>query len=179
MKIMKKERKSKIVIKYETLNSFVFEFNYKTLSKKISRKLFEYLDLNYDFSYNILVVDKKNIKKINKEQRNINKITDVLSFPNIEFKKPSTFSTFIKKDVYDISILDLTTNTIFLGDVVMCYDKVISQSIMYNHSVKREYSFLLLHSLLHLLGYDHTNVKDERKMFKIQDDVLNSLNIVR
>ena len=172
-------RKSKIIIKYETLNSFVFEFNYKTLSKKISRKLFEYLDLNYDFSYNILVVDKKNIKKINKEQRNINKITDVLSFPNIEFKKPSMFSTFIKKDIYDISILDLTTNTIFLGDVVMCHDKVISQSITYNHSVKREYSFLLLHSLLHLLGYDHTNVKDERKMFKIQDDVLNSLNIVR
>ena len=61
----------------------------------------------------------------------------------------------------------------------MCYDKIISQSSMYNHSVKREYSFLLVHSLLHLLGYDHINIKDERKMFEKQDEVLNALNIIR
>jgi probable rRNA maturation factor len=118
------------------------------------------------------------IKKINKENRNINKITDVLSFPNIDFKKPSNFKRYVKDDVYDVSILDMTTKTIFLGDVVMCYDKILYQSKMYDHSIKREYSFLLVHSLLHLLGYDHMDIKDERKMFKKQDEILDSLNII-
>ena len=61
----------------------------------------------------------------------------------------------------------------------MCYDKILSQSKLYNHSIKREYSFLLVHSLLHLLGYDHIDIKDERKMFKKQDEILDSLNIIK
>lgn len=183
MKIMKKERKSNdkqiILINYDVEDKYTFEFDYKKTSKQIAKKVFETECLSYDFSFNLSVVDKAMIKKINKEQRNINRITDVLSFPNISFKKPSDFSLYIKDGVYDISILDMTTKTIFLGDVVMCYDKVLSQSIMYNHSIKREFSFLLVHSLLHLLGYDHMNIKDERKMCKKQDDILISLNILR
>ena len=179
MRIMKKERRSKIIINFDISDKYVFDFDYKKLAKKISKKVFEIENIDYDISYNLSIVDKKDIKKINKEYRDINKITDVLSFPNIDFKKPSSFKNFIKDDVYDVSIIDLTTDTIFIGDVVMCYDKIIEQSDMYNHSIKREYSFLLVHSLLHLLGYDHIDIKDERKMFKKQDDVLNSLNIYR
>jgi probable rRNA maturation factor len=180
---MKKERKSNakqiIKINYDIEDKYTFEFDYKRLSRQITKKVFELECLDYDFSYNLSLVDKTIIKKINKEQRDINLITDVLSFPNISFKKPSDFRSYIKDGVYDISILDMTTKTIFLGDVVICYDKILSQSIMYKHSVKREFSFLLVHSLLHLLGYDHMNIKDERKMFKKQEDILNSLNILR
>ena len=61
----------------------------------------------------------------------------------------------------------------------MCHDKILEQSKLYNHSIKREYSFLLVHSLLHLLGYDHMDIKDERKMFKKQDEILDSLNIIK
>ena len=179
MKTMKKERKNKIVINYDTNEKYSFKFDYKNLSKKISKRVFEIEDLDYDFSYNLSIVGKNVIKRINKEQRGKNQTTDVLSFPNIEFKKPSSFRPYIKNDVYDISILDLTTKTIFLGDVVMCYDKIISQSIEYNHSIKREFSFLLVHSLLHLLGYDHIDIRDEKKMFKKQDEILDSLNIKR
>ena len=176
---MKIERKNKIIINFDVSDKYVFEFDYKSLAKKITKKLLELENLNYDFSYNLSIVDKLTIKKINKENRNINKITDVLSFPNIDFKKPSSFKGYVKDDVYDVSILDLTTKTIFLGDVVMCYDKILDQSKLYNHSIKREYSFLLVHSLLHLLGYDHMDIKDERKMFKKQDEILDSLNIIK
>ena len=180
MKTMKKERKSKIIINFDVEdNKYAFDFDYKKLAKKIVKELFRIENINYDFSFSLLIVDKKAIKKINKEQRDTNKITDVLSFPSIDFKKPSNLKPYIKGDVYDISILDLTTKTIYLGDVVMCYDKIISQSIEYNHSIKREFSFLLVHSLLHLLGYDHIDIKDERKMFKKQDEILDSLNIKR
>lgn len=179
MKIMKKEKRSKIIINFDVEDKYAFDFDYKMLAKKIAKELFRIENVNYDFSFNLSIVDKKVIKKINKEQRDTNKITDVLSFPNIDFKKPSSFKSFIKDGVYDISILDLTTSTIFLGDVVMCYDKIISQSASFNHSVKREFSFLLVHSLLHLLGYDHMDVKDEKKMFKKQDEILIFLNIKR
>ena len=179
MKIMKVERKNKIIINFDVSDKYLFEFDYKLLAKKITMKVFELEKLNYDFSYNLSIVDKLTIKRINKENRNNNKITDVLSFPNIDFKRASNFKSYIKDDVYDVSILDLTTKTIFLGDVVMCYDKILNQSKMYNHSIKREFSFLLVHSLLHLLGYDHMNIKDERKMFKKQDEILDSLNIIK
>ncbi len=176
---MKVERKSKIIINFDVNDKYTFDFDYKILAKKISKRLIEIENIDYDISYNLLIVDKAKIKKINKEYRNLNKITDVLSFPNIDFKKPSNFKYYIKDDIYDISILDLSTKTIFLGDVVMCYDKILSQSKLYNHSIKREYSFLLVHSLLHLLGYDHIDIKDERKMFKKQDEILDSLNIIK
>ena len=179
MKIMKREKRNKILIYFDISDKYSFDFDYKKLAIKISKKIFELENIDYDISFNLSIVDKNEIKRINKEQRDINKITDVLSFPNIEFNKPSNFKSFIKEDVYDISILDLTTKTIFLGDVVICYDKIISQSVMYNHSVKREFSFLLVHSLLHLLGYDHMNVKEEQIMFRKQDEILNELNIVR
>ena len=179
MKIMKIERKNKIIINFDVSDKYVFEFDYKSLAKKITKKLLELENLNYDFSYNLSIVDKLTIKKINKENRNINKITDVLSFQKKKKKKPSSFKGYVKDDVYDVSILDLTTKTIFLGDVVMCYDKILDQSKLYNHSIKREYSFLLVHSLLHLLGYDHMDIKDERKMFKKQDEILDSLNIIK
>ena len=179
MRIMKTKRKNKIIINFDVDDKYAFEFDYKSLAKKITIKVFEIENLYYDFSYNISIVDKLTIKRFNKENRNINKITDVLSFPNIDFKKPSSFERYVKDDVYDVSILDMTTKTIFLGDVVMCYDKILYQSKMYDHSIKREYSFLLVHSLLHLLGYDHMDIKDERKMFKKQDEILDSLNIIK
>lgn len=179
MRIMKKERKSRVIISFNVSDKYTFDFDYKNLAKRISRRIFEIENVDYDISYNLSIVDKKEIRMINKEHRGINKITDVLSFPNIDFKRPSNFKGLIKNDAIDVSIIDLTSKTIFLGDVVMCYDKIIEQSDMYNHSIKREYSFLLVHSLLHLLGYDHIDIKDERKMFKKQDDVLNSLNIYR
>ncbi len=154
-----------IKIGFNNDNNYRFEFDEKRLSKRISKAVFDLENLHANFSFDISLVSKERIRSINKKTRGINKITDVLSFPFI--------------DGNGLTITDFDTKTIFLGDVVICYDKIISQAKLYNHSVKREYSFLLTHSLLHLLGYDHISKKQEKIMFDKQDTVLENLGIYR
>lgn len=111
--------------------------------------------------FNVIVVDNKKIKQINKEYRNTDRETDVISFALEDDK------TFIMKD-YRV-----------LGDIYISIDKVKEQAKNYNHSFKREFSFLALHGLLHLLGYDHMNKDDESIMFSKQEEVLNKYGILR
>lgn len=177
MKNLKTERKNKIYINIFKKKSFGFD-DIK-LSNKIIKKVLETEKINYNISLNISIVGINKIRTINKKLRNIDKATDVLSFPNIQFKKPSSLNSLIKnKSVYN-SIYDFDTNSFYLGDIIICYDKIISQSKKYNHSIKREFSFLLVHSMLHLLGYDHMNKRDEEYMFDKQDKILELLNILR
>ena len=168
-----------IIINIDTNDKYDLGFDINILSKKLAKKVFEIEKLPYDFSINLSIVDSRKIKKINKEYRSIDSVTDVLSFPNIDFKKPSSFSQFINNGVYDVSIIDLNTKTIFLGDIVICYQKILSQSKKYNHSIKREFSFLFVHSLLHLLGYDHESKREEELMFDKQELILDTLKIYR
>lgn len=167
------------LINFNTPKSYKFNFNIEKLCHKICTEVIKYEKLKFDFSANISIVSSKKIKNINKLERDINKVTDVLSFPNIPFDKPLHFNPFINKNFIDVSIVDLNNNTIFLGDVIICYDKVKFQAKLYGHSEKREFAFLLVHSLLHLLGYDHMNKKDEKIMFDLQDSILNNLKILR
>lgn len=169
------------MIKVDIDNSKKYKFNFDIdiLSKKISREIFRNEKLAYDFSFNVKIVNDTEIKKINYFERKINKVTDVLSFPNVDFTKPSNFSKFINKNGIDVSIIDLDLKTIFLGDIIICYNMIIKASKKYGHSIKREYSFLLTHSILHLLGYDHMNEMDEKNMFSKQEKILNNLKIFR
>lgn len=130
------------------------------------------LDLVYDFinycvnklnlknvMFNVIIVDNESIHKINREYRNIDRETDVI--------------TFALEDNKQIELKDIRV----LGDIYISFDKVISQAKEYNHSIKREICFLAVHGLLHLLGYDHMNSLDERKMFDLQKELLNSYGI--
>ena len=114
-------------------------------------------------SFNIILITNEDIKKLNVKYRNIEKETDVISFA-LEDEKNEKF--FLKERV--------------LGDIYISVDKAKSQSNEYGHSLKRELSFLVVHGLLHLLGYDHMkSKKDEEIMFSLQDEILASLNILR
>lgn len=156
-----------------------YGFNIELLTKKVATEVLKLEKIGYDVSFNLSLVSKAKIKKINNSERNINKETDVLSFPNIDFIKPSDFKPFVTKKTIDVSIVDLNNKTIFLGDVVICKDVMISQAKLYGHSIKREFSFLLTHSLFHLLGYDHMNKNEEKNMFTKQDKILDKLKIYR
>lgn len=101
--------------------------------------------------FSIIVVDEKTIQEINKEYRGIDKVTDVISFA-LEDEK------------------NFTAELRVLGDVYICLEKAKNQALEYGHSLKRELSFLTVHGLLHLLGYDHE--EDETEMFKVQKEVL-------
>ena len=167
------------MLKINIYNKYDFGFNISSLSKKVINELLHLEKVNKDILLNILIVGSKKIKTINKNERGIDKVTDVLSFPNIPFKQSADFSTIIlNKKIYS-SVYDYENKCFYFGDIVICYDKVISQSKKYGHSVKREYAFLLTHSMLHLLGYDHMKCKDEKIMFDKQDIVLNKLKILR
>jgi probable rRNA maturation factor len=110
---------------------------------------------------NIIIIDNERIHKINKEYRGIDRPTDVISFALEDDK------TFIELDER------------ILGDIYISIDKVHEQALNYGHSEKREISFLTVHGVLHLLGYDHMAPEEEKIMFSKQEEILNELGIVR
>ena len=127
-------------------------------------KLLEYA-LNYkelsNVEFNVILVDEEKIHEINKEYRGIDRVTDVISFALEDYKD-------IEYDDYRL-----------LGDIYICVEKVFEQAENYGHSVKRELSFLAIHGLLHLLGYDHMDENEEKEMFGLQEEILNGYGITR
>ncbi len=113
-----------------------------------------------DVSFNVIIVDNDYIHKLNKEYRNIDRETDVITFA---LEDDKTFNPEIR----------------ILGDVYISIDKAHSQSIEYGHSFLRELCFLAVHGMLHLLGYDHMKKEDEVVMFKLQEEILDEMGIKR
>ena len=126
--------------------------------KKYYKKTLEVLDLKDDFDLSLIIVGRKKIRSINRDYRNIDKETDVISFANI--------------DSEDYDFLDERIN---LGDVFINVERVISQAKKYGHSERREFVFLFIHGLLHLFGYDHMDEEDEKVMFALQDKIVEDL----
>ena len=120
----------------------------------------KYLKLN-NVIFNIIIVSKEKIQEINKTYRNIDRVTDVISFALEDD------DSFIKTDFR------------VLGDIYICLDKAKEQAQDYGHSLKREISFLTIHGLLHLLGYDHMTETDEKEMFGLQEMILNEYGLER
>ena len=114
-------------------------------------------------------MSEKEIKRLNKEHRDIDKITDVLSFPMLEIKPGDNLENF-KDDLF---------KEIFLGDIAICTNRAKQQAKEYGHSFKREVCFLALHGLLHLLGYDHIKKQDETKMMSLAETILKKSGIRR
>lgn len=126
--------------------------------KKYYLKTLEELKLKDDFDASLIIVGKRKIRSINRDYRNKDKETDVISFANI--------------DSNDYDFLDERIN---LGDIFINVDRVYSQAKKYEHSEKREFIFLFVHGLLHLLGYDHMEKNDEEIMFELQDKIVGNL----
>ncbi len=110
--------------------------------------------------FNIILVDSETIHDINRTYRNVDRVTDVISFA-----------------LEDNKTIELDHR--LLGDIYICVERAESQAIEYGHSFLRELSFLAIHGLLHLLGYDHVKAEDEKIMFSKQEDILNEFGIRR
>ena len=146
-----------MVVKIEIFNNSSHKIELDNL-KKYFLSIMKDLKVE-DALVNIIIVDNEEIKKINKEYRNIDNVTDVISFAleDVEFKTPFRI----------------------LGDIYISYEKVKEQALKYEHSEKRELYFLATHGLLHLLGYDHMNEKEEKIMFDLQKELLDKYDIKR
>ena len=137
--------------------------------EKVLQAALEVLDLNVGLEISLVLTDNKEIQELNREYRNMDKATDVLSFPLLDL------------DPYDRDawLSDLQANVTpengeaVLGDIVISMEMARGQAEEYNHSIERETAFLFIHGLLHLLGYDHERSQaDEQLMNELQEKIL-------
>lgn len=140
----------------------------KTIEKVIKKCFEEEKLLDSKLYISITLTNPENIKKINKEYRNIDKETDVLSFPM--FEKAEIENKIIKNDFEHEDIL---------GDIVISIDRVKEQAIEYGHSFERELSYMLVHGFYHLMGYDHIEEEDKKIMRPKEEHILGLLKITR
>lgn len=158
----------------------MIEFNTK-IDEKIMQNLTKVYDAVVDFAHfpkkikvNLSFVDEKMIRKLNKDTRNIDKVTDVLTYPYIELKPKEK----LKLSDYKLDI-DPDDNRLLIGDIYICTKRAKEQSVEYVHSLNREICFLFCHGMLHILGYDHIKKEDEEVMTRLQSEILDKLNIRR
>ena len=126
----------------------------------LAKRTFKHLKLDNYFIFEVNLVDKDTIHEINRTYRNVDRETDVISFAFEDGEK--NLSNSLPR---------------VLGEIFICVDVAKEQAISYNHSFNREISFLFVHGLLHLLGYDHIDKEDEKIMFSLQDEILDPLKL--
>ncbi len=156
-----KEMKNKMNAKISIVNKekgITLPDNYRALIRKACNTALKYEGFTDKAEINVTLVNDAEIKDLNREFRDIDNSTDVLSFPLGE------------DGVYDINP---ETDALMLGDIVISLEHAVSQAELYGHSIDRELAFLTVHSMLHLLGYDHVNNENEEKeMFARQEEIL-------
>lgn len=128
-----------------------------------------------DIEMSVSIVSPEEIQRLNKEFRNVDAVTDVLSFPTFDNPTRQILSVV----TCSADAINPATGKINIGDVIICLDRAKEQAVSYGHSLKRELSFLALHGMLHLLGYDHIEPYDEKQMNELQDTILNKMHLTR
>lgn len=152
-----------------------FGFNHKILAEEVIRAAMETEGFPFEAEITLLLVSTEEIQVINRQYRQIDAPTDVLSFPMLQYETPGDFSHLEQQE----DNFNPDTGEALLGDIVLCADKVKEQAQRFGHSEKREYAFLILHSMLHLFGYDHMTPKDAAVMEEKQNELLAQMGILR
>jgi len=157
------------------INDYALSKNFKRLLLKLVKTANKYSKFNQrKIQIDISFVDKQEIKKLNKEYRNIDKETDVLSFPTLNLKPMQQINIKDYKD--DI---DPKTKHLMLGDIIICEAVAKEHAEEYGHSFEREVCYLTVHGFLHLLGYDHMEEDDKKIMRALEEAVLKKYKITR
>ncbi len=153
-----------------------FHFHYRQLAEKVIAASLETEGFPYEAEVSLVLTDNSSIQEINQETRGIDAATDVLSFPMFTYPAPAVFDDL--DDQWE-DCVNPDTDEAVLGDIVISVDKVKTQAEAYGHSEKREYAFLITHSMLHLMGYDHMEPQEAAVMEEHQRRILDHLNIKR
>lgn len=153
-----------------------FSFSLEEIFEKVADAVLEMEFCPYEVCVNLLLTDNEGIRNYNREYREIDKETDVLSFPNLDFEQAGVFSI---AEEAEADYFDLDSGELLLGDIILSVDKVEEQAAAYGHSKLREFAFLTAHSMFHLCGYDHMTEKEAAVMEQKQEAVLRKLGIVR
>lgn len=164
--------KKYIVELYDECNYYDEEMH-KNLENTITTA-FSYLRPDFDLVVNVSIVSEEEIKELNRDNRQVDAVTDVLSFPMLEWSEP-------EKLMFDIAEYDYDpdTNCVFFGDIILCKQRIEEQAKEYGHSLLRESVYLTLHGVLHLMGYDHIEEEDKKIMRKKEEEILKILGSER
>lgn len=163
-----------LITEYEAKE--LLEFDYEALIKIVIEACLDYEQCPYEPEISILFTDDDQIQEINRDYRGIDKPTDVLSFPSIEYEEPGDFSVV---DEDDSLAFNPDTGEMILGDIVISVERAKLQAKEYGHSIEREIAFLTAHSMFHLFGYDHMEEAERIRMEEKQNNVLEKLQIGR
>lgn len=159
---------------YEVESTFPFDL--REIGEKVAKAVLESERCPFEAQVQFELTNNDGICQINREFREIDRPTDVLSFPNLEFDTPGDFS-FLTGEEPDC--FDFESGELVLGDIVVSSDKVYSQAEEFGHSTLREFAFLIAHSMLHLCGYDHMEPEEAKIMEAKQEAILQALGITR
>lgn len=153
-----------------------FSFSYRSLAQQVAEASLDAEQFPFEAEISLTLVGDERMRSINQETRGIDAPTDVLSFPMLDYPAPADFSGV--EDQWE-GCVNPDTEEVMLGDIVISLDRVREQAEAYGHSQKREYAFLITHSMLHLMGYDHMEAKDAAVMEAHQRAILDALQISR
>ncbi|MEE1196188.1 MAG: rRNA maturation RNase YbeY [Lachnospiraceae bacterium] len=161
----------------ESSLSEIFDFDYEKVAEAVVVQALDQEKCPYEASVEILITSDEEIHRLNMEHRGIDRPTDVLSFPMIDFETPAAYD-FLEEESSDF-YFDPDSGELLLGDMVLSVPRIVAQAQEYGHSRKREYAFLIAHSMLHLLGYDHMEPEEAALMERKQTEILDALKIYR
>ncbi len=152
--------------------------------RKLSAAIGSVIETDMPLVLELLIVSEEEIKEINKRERNIDKVTDVLSFPAIELQRGEKI--FSSAHIECVETVEQTVfgkemrmDRMYLGSVVVCKKRAEEQAEEYGHSVEREICYLIVHGALHCLGYDHETEEDKREMRDMEEKIMAKLNLRR
>lgn len=160
----------------ENETNVTYDFDVDEVVKLVVDAVLDAEKCPYESQVNVLLTDNDGIREFNKEYREIDRETDVLSFPNVDFEFPGVFD--IDEDA-EADYFDPESGELILGDIIISVEKVAEQAANYGHSKKREFAFLVAHSMLHLSGYDHMEPEEAKVMEEKQENILQKLGITR
>ena len=153
-----------------------FDFDIKQVFDLVAEEVLDSENCPYEAQVNLLATDNEGIREYNRQYRNMDSSTDVLSFPMLPFETEADFGLV---EGHEADYFDPETGELLLGDIIISADKVTEQAEKYGHSAKREFAFLAAHILLHLCGYDHMETEEAKVMERKQEEVLGRLSITR
>ncbi len=160
----------------EEEGAVTLSFDTEEIAKIVTEASLDYIRCPYEAEINLLLTTNDEIREMNKMFRQIDKPTDVLSFPMLEYETPGDFSAFEDQGE---EAFNPESGELMLGDIVISKEKVLEQAEAYGHSPVREFAFLIAHSMLHLFGYDHMEKEERKIMEEKQREIMEKVQILR
>ena len=165
-----------MTLDFEKEYAYTFPFDEEELAMTVINGVLDQEQCPYECEVSLVRCGEEEIRETNRDFRQIDLVTDVLSFPMLSYETPGDFSFLSDENEDDFNP---DTGEVMLGDIIISIDKVKEQALEYGHSEKREFAFLITHSMLHLFGYDHMEADEAAVMEEHQRKILDALGITR